>query len=240
MGSRPFPLEQEDAMTKIVLTRHGHVEGIDPERFRGRTELPLTTLGEAQAKATASRIAGRWQPQAVYTSPMGRCVATGRPIAAACRVESEIVGDLNDLDYGHWQWKTYDEVRRAEPQRFEAWLSTPHLVRFPEGDSLQDLAARAADALRSVLGRHPGETDMVVLVGHDSVNRALLLQLLDQPLSAYWRLAQAPCALNEIDIMPGRVRVLRVNDTTHLDGLAPPVEHNARRAGGTDTGGTDS
>jgi hypothetical protein len=56
---------------------------------------------------------------------------------------------------------------------------------------------------------HP-KTDTVVRVGHDSVNRALLLQLLDQPLSAYWRLAQAPGTLNEIDIVDRRVRVLRI------------------------------
>lgn len=67
--------------------------------------------------------------------------------------------------------------------------------------------------------KYPAERDVVVLVGHDSVNRALLLQLLDQPLMAYWRVAQAPCALNEIDMISGRVCVLRVNDTSHLNGL---------------------
>ena len=90
-------------------------------------------------------------------------------------------------------------------------------MRCPGGDSLQDLVARASDALRFVLERHAGDT--VVLVGHDSVNRALLLQLLDQPLSAYWRLAQSPCCINEIDVTDGRVQVLRANETQHLDGL---------------------
>jgi probable phosphoglycerate mutase len=66
-----------------------------------------------------------------------------------------------------------------------------------------------------VLERHPGQT--VVMVGHDSVNRALLLQLLDQPLSAYWKLAQDPCTLNEVEIESGRIEVLRINDTSHLD-----------------------
>jgi probable phosphoglycerate mutase len=56
------------------------------------------------------------------------------------------------------------------------------------------------------------------MVGHDSVNRALLLQLLDQPLSAYWRLAQDPCAISEIDNTDARARVLRVNETVHLAG----------------------
>jgi len=40
-------------MTKILLTRHGHVEGITPERFRGRQQLALTERGRAEARALA-------------------------------------------------------------------------------------------------------------------------------------------------------------------------------------------
>jgi broad specificity phosphatase PhoE len=79
------------------------------------------------------------------------------------------------------------------------------------------LVARSADALRFILNEHVDDT--VVLVGHDSVNRALLLQLLDQPLSAYWRLSQDPCCINEIDVLGGLIRVIRINETRHLDGV---------------------
>jgi broad specificity phosphatase PhoE len=124
--------------------------------------------------------------------------------------------DLNDIDYGGWQFKSHEEVRRSQPDAFAAWLATPHLFRFPDGDSLQDLVARTAEALRLLLARHAGET--VVAVGHESVNRALLLQLLDQPLSSYWRIVQHPCCINEIDVTDGRVRVIRINETGHLAG----------------------
>jgi phosphoserine phosphatase len=53
-------------------------------------------------------------------------------------------------------------------------------------------------------------------VGHDSVNRALLMQLLDQPLSSYWRLAQDPCCINEIDVVGWSIQVRRINETQHL------------------------
>ena len=92
-------------------------------------------------------------------------------------------------------------------------------MRFPEGD-YEDLVARTANALRFVLERHTSETETVVFVGHDSVNRALLLQLLDQSLSAYWRIAQALCAINEIDIIDSRICVQRMNETHHLEGIA--------------------
>ena len=205
-------------MTKIILTRHGHVEGISPLRFRGQTELPLTERGRAQALATAARIAAGPPPAIVYTSPMGRCVATGHAIANACGVVSEILPGLIDFDYGAWQWRTVEEVRAAWPDLLAAWYATPHLVRFPGGDALQDLVARTADAIRHVLASHPNDT--VVMVGHETANRAILLQLCDQPLSAYWRFGQEPCAINEIDIDGGHVRVRCVNDVSHLSGIA--------------------
>jgi probable phosphoglycerate mutase len=73
-----------------------------------------------------------------------------------------------------------------------------------------------------VLARHPDAT--VVLVGHDSVNRTLLLELLDLPLSAYWRLAQDPCCLDEIDIGDGKICIRRINETAHLDAIKPMIE----------------
>jgi probable phosphoglycerate mutase len=208
-------------MTKIVLTRHGHVEGIEPPRFRGRADLALTPLGERQAEAAAARIAVRWRPDAIYTSPLRRCRATAAAITRACGTASHVLDEFSDLDYGAWTWRTHDEVAAEAPELFSLWFAAPHLVRFPNGESLQDLAARAADAVRLVLQRHSRQTATVILVGHDSVNRALLLQLLDQPLSAYWRLSQLPCALNEIDIIGARVDVRCVNDAAHRDAIAP-------------------
>jgi len=202
-------------MTKILLTRHGHVEGIRPARFRGRAELSLTDHGLAQADALARRIAQHWKPVAVYTSPLQRCVVTGGKIAAACGITASVHEGMGDIDYGAWQMRTHDEVKAETPEAFQLWHEAPHLVRFPGGESLQDVVARTSNALRLVLTRHA--TDTVVLVGHDSVNRALLLQLLDQPLSAYWRLSQDPCTLNEIEVSAtGDVRIERINDTSHL------------------------
>src|SRR3954469_21777160 len=201
-------------MTRILLTRHGHVEGIKPARFRGRAELPLTPTGLAEAEAVAQRIARQWKPAAIYTSGLQRCVVTGARIAAATGAPTSVMDGLMDLDYGAWQMRTHDEVRAEAPDAFKLWHTAPHLTRFPKGESLQDVIARTSDALHTVLARHPSET--VVMVGHDSVNRVLLLQLLDQPLSSYWKLAQDPCCLNEVVVETDRIQVLRLNDTSHL------------------------
>jgi len=74
--------------------------------------------------------------------------------------------------------------------------------------------ARTVPALRDVIRRHLGDT--VVLVGHDSVNRVILLHALDLPLSRYWRLGQAPCAINELDFSGDGFVVVSLNETSHL------------------------
>jgi len=198
-------------MSRLLLVRHGHVEGIDPERFRGREDLPLTARGREQARAAAAFIAARWQPVVVYTSPLQRCVQTGQEIGSACAIAPHVLDGLNDVHYGLWQWKTRAEVQAQWPELLQRWLSAPQLVRFPEGESLQDLSARVADVLRMLLEHHAGGT--VVLVGHYSGIRALLLQALDQPLSAYWRLTHDPGAVSELDLTQSGLRAIRINQS---------------------------
>ena len=70
-------------MTHIILTRHGHVEWIEPERFRGRADLALTDRGVEQARSTSRRIESLGPIAAVYTSPLRRCVRSAQIIAAS-------------------------------------------------------------------------------------------------------------------------------------------------------------
>ena len=65
-----------------------------------------------------------------------------------------------------------------------------------------------------MIASHPEDT--VVIVGHDSINRVILLHALDLPLSRYWRLGQDPCAINEIDFSEGQFTVRSINGTDHL------------------------
>jgi probable phosphoglycerate mutase len=201
-------------MTKIILVRHGHVEGISPERFRGRADLALTPEGLRQAEATARRIEASWTPTALYASPLSRSRTTAEAIGTPFGLTPTPVSGLMDIDYGDWQGLTPDEVGRRWPEMLDTWYRTPHWAAIPGGESLQDVLARAVTALRDMIGRHPGET--VVLVGHDSVNRIILLHALELPLSRYRRLGQDPCAISEIDFSAGESTVRSVNGTYHL------------------------
>lgn len=216
---------------RIVLTRHGEVEGIAPPRFRGRANLALTELGQRQAQALATVVASRFSPALVYTSPMQRCRDTGHAIAAACGTGEQVYEGINDFDYGDWQWKTHDEAQAEFPAQFALWKLAPQWTRFPGGESLQAVALRTMDALRELLATH--EEDTVVMVAHDSVNRVILLHALDLPLSAYWRVEQDPCCLNVLDLgMDGRVAIKVINETAHLGTFGHEGGHISAHKGG--------
>jgi broad specificity phosphatase PhoE len=197
-------------MSKIILVRHGHVHGIAPERFRGRQDLPLTDL----ALSTAQRIRATWKIASVYSSPLSRSLATAQVIAEACGTEVHSLSELTDIDYGEWQGLTPQEVGSRWPAPFNSWRQAPHLVEIPGGESLAEVTARVTRGLGRILSRHRNEA--VVVVGHDSVNRLLLLWALDLPASAYWHLRQEPCAINELDFAHDRFQLATMNETWHL------------------------
>ncbi len=201
--------------TTVLLVRHGHVPGIDPETFRGRTDIELTECGVQEARRTAEWIAKRWRPTIVYTSPRRRCIDTGDAIAKHCGVSSRVLPCLDDIDYGDWKSRTHDAVAAESPAMYRRWRECPQSMRFPNGESLQNLLARAADAVRVARDEHPAQT--IAMVSHDSFNRAMLMHILDQPPSAYWTLAQTPCAINEIRIMQHREVVMHMNQVAHLE-----------------------
>lgn len=202
-------------MTSLLLTRHGHVEGITPQRFRGRRDLELTPQGLSEAKRLAARIASDAAPAVIVCSPLRRCVATAQAISSACGVDWRPLEALNDIDYGDWQFQTHDDMKGQYPDLYDTWLSAPDLMRFPGGESLQDVGARTADAMRHILSRYADKT--VVAVAHDSVNRVLLCQWLGLPLTAYWRFAQRPCCINEMKLGGRSATLIRMNDTCHID-----------------------
>ncbi|MEW9570399.1 histidine phosphatase family protein [Rhodanobacter sp. Si-c] len=201
-------------MTRLLLIRHGEVQGIDPPTFRGRLDLPLTPRGLRQAESTAAYLTGRQALGAVYCSPLSRCVRTADAICAPFHTASIPHPEINDINYGAWTGLGVDEVCKRWPHEAALWKVAPHVFRIPGGESLQDLVARATDALTAILHKHPHGS--IAMVTHDSVIRALLCHALGLPLSAYWLFAPSPCGISTLSYADDRFTVVAINETQHL------------------------
>jgi probable phosphoglycerate mutase len=205
---------------RLVLVRHGQTawnQGAGEERFRGRTDLPLDSTGQAQAGALTNRL--HQEPiAAIYASPLRRTSETAAPLASILGLAVEPSPGLLDIDYGQFQGMSQSEAAAAYPERYKLWLSRPSRVCFPDGESLGDVQARLQSLLDRITGAHPNET--VVLAGHQIVNKVLACTLLGIDLDQIWRLRQDTASINVYQWAENGWHILRLNDTCHLASLA--------------------
>ena len=83
----------------------------------------------------AGYIAASWKPEAVYTSPLGRCRETGAAIAAHLRLERQPIEGLANIDYGEWQGLTRQQAKERWPDETELWFRAPHFAVIPGGET---------------------------------------------------------------------------------------------------------
>jgi probable phosphoglycerate mutase len=201
---------------RLLLVRHGQTAwnlGAGPERFRGRTDLPLDATGLAQAEAVGRRLATA-SIAAIYASPLQRARQTAAPLAERLGLPVQPQEGLLDINYGLWQGLTQAEAATAYPDLHRLWSTNPGRVRFPEGESLDDVKGRLGALLGQLAALHPGQT--IVLVGHQIVNKVLICALLGLNLDQIDRIGQEPAALNVFEQDGGRWDLRQLNDCCHL------------------------
>ncbi|WP_409433968.1 histidine phosphatase family protein [Litorimonas sp. RW-G-Af-16] len=108
-------------MARIIILRHGNT--FDPSdvvtRVGGRTDLPLSNSGVAQAKAIAAHFKGQTFTH-VYCSPLRRTRQTAEIVAG----RAETLPFLTEIDYGPDENKPEAEVvARLGQEAIEAWDS---------------------------------------------------------------------------------------------------------------------
>ncbi len=204
-------------MFRIVLVRHGHTDwnAGSPlgEHFRGRIDVGLNASGAAQAAAIAERLA-LVDVRAVSPSPLSRAIATARPGAEGHGLPVVPWEGLLDIDYGQWSGRPHREVAADWPALYRLWRTAPEKVRIPGGERLEDVRERFDAGLAALLERHAGQ--IVVLVGHQAVNKVAVCSLLGLGVGAFWRIRQDTGCINRFDYDGERATVLTINEVGHL------------------------
>lgn len=153
---------------QLWLIRHGETERSRDGRHTGRTDIPLTSVGERQADALAADLAGI-SPGLVLSSPMARARETA---ARAGLTVDDITVDLSEWDYGAWEGRTTAEIRvETGNPTWDIW-DEPIPAGRTSGEQVVDVAIRA----ERVIARCQPVLDEgrdCVLVAHGHVLRIL-------------------------------------------------------------------
>jgi broad specificity phosphatase PhoE len=180
--------------------RHGLVVGAETRRFIGHLDVPLSPGGERQAAALARRLGGV-RLDAVYSSDLARARRTAQIVAAPHGLAPVALPALREFAMGRWEGLTGEEIRAREPDAFQRWMADVSGYRFPDGESLGDLEARAWPVFEALVAAYAGGA--VVVVGHGGTNRMLLCRALGLGRERLLALGQDYGALSLLEARDG-------------------------------------
>jgi broad specificity phosphatase PhoE len=156
---------------ELWLIRHGETEWSAAKRHTGRTDIPLTPMGERQATELSQTLAGR-RFSLVLCSPLRRARQTCE--RAGYGAVATLADGLLEWDYGVYEGRTTEEMRREDPG-WSIWSAS-----IPTGESLEQVGRRAQGVIDQTL-KAKGD---VILFAHAHILRILTACWLGLPPEA--------------------------------------------------------
>ena len=199
---------------RIYLMRHAAVryfEGLPPE------EVQLTEDGRRQAEAAAEALRDM-RFDRVLTSGLPRTLATAEIVAPG--LDHEVRPALREIESG--------DIRGLAPEEVQAMMTTafrgvvPLDGRFLGGETIASLLDRVLPEVDALLA--DGSWDIVLLVLHGGVNRAILSRAITGERTFLGGFEQTPGCINVLDVDADGAFVVRgVNFTAYdpVHGRAP-------------------
>ena len=165
---------------RVWLVRHASTAW-SGQRWCGRTDLPLSAVGRAEAGLLAARLAAGLPPTVtLVSSPALRARETAAPIAQATGLQVEVDDALREVDFGRAEGCTWDELRRRLPALAAALAASETEIDWPDGETARAIRQRTEAMWRRVSA---GDRS-VVLVSHGGIIRSLLAGPLASPAPA--------------------------------------------------------
>jgi probable phosphomutase (TIGR03848 family) len=228
--SEPAAAEAAEAkppqFTTLVLVRHGVTEETGPILSGRRPGIGLSEKGREQAEAAGRRLADL-PVAAVYSSPLERCRETAEAVATPHGLPVHDLPGLFEADYGEWSGRKIEELRGTD--LWKLVQVTPSAVRFPGGESVQEMQSRIIGAVEGIVAAHPGR--IVVAASHADPIKAVVAHYTGVHLDLFQRLFVSPASCTVLRFGPAGAALVKLNDTGSLDELHPPEP----KAGEVDT-----
>ncbi len=156
--------------TKLYLVRHGQSQANLEHRFAGHTDIPLSPLGVAQAKATGEYMKDI-PLDVILSSDLQRAWNTALPIASSHRLPVLPDPDFREIYGGKWEMIPMDQMETEYREQRRLWREDWVNSFCPEGESVRELFARAQKLLEKVARDYPDQS--VCVATHAALTRCL-------------------------------------------------------------------
>lgn len=206
---------------QLLLIRHATNDWV-PDRLAGWTPgVHLNDEGRAQASAVAQRLTG-CRIDAVYASPLERAMETAAFVAMPHDLPVLPLQGVGELRLGELEGRSLKEL--SQHPLWGTVQHTPSLVRLPGGESFTEMQARAVAAIEGLRESHP--RDVVAVVSHGDVIKAILAHYGGLHLDMFQRLVVEPASISAVQFTEGPPRLILLNDTGAVP-QPPDRDHGA-------------
>jgi alpha-ribazole phosphatase len=200
-------------LSKILLVRHGITKMHASDRFWGKTDIPLSTVGKKQAGQLRDRLATE-KFDVIYASTLRRARSTAEIIASGHEAKITACKELDECDFGDIEGLSYEEIKKDYPvlaEELEHWKA----VAFPGGESLEQLNARVRTFLKKLKKRRLPDT--VLIVAHGGPLRLIICNLLGLGLDFWLKIRIDLASLSIMETYPQATILSLLNDASHLN-----------------------
>jgi len=160
------PADRLPSHRLLFLARHGETSWNRAGRWQGKTDIPLSDVGRAQARALAAGLAGRGIVE-VHASDLQRASETAQIVAGVLGIAAfNVDARLRERGFGCFEGFTREECAQRHPEAWARYLADRRATP-PGGEPQPEVAARIVAAL-SEIARAPraaGEATLVVSHG---------------------------------------------------------------------------
>ena len=200
-------------MSRLLLVRHGNTELNSARMFQGHSDIELSAAGFKQVESLRDRLV-KEKIDVVYSSDLRRALVTAEVISSGHNVDIVTCPELREVNYGKLERLTFDEIRRLYPEVAELFGDRSLELKFPDGESVDDLTERVSKFLDRLKTHTPEQT--ILIVSHSGPLCIMVCYLLKIDLW-HWRQFRIDLAsLSIVDTYPQRAIISLLNGTSHL------------------------
>ncbi|HTK50105.1 MAG TPA: histidine phosphatase family protein [Gemmatimonadaceae bacterium] len=205
------------SLLRLHLLRHGQTSASRDNLYSGRRRNPpLTEQGIEMAREFAVAYRDRrWA--AIYSSPLGRALATAAPLADAVQLPVLVRDGFAEIDYGDWDGLTPEEVAERFPIEQAKWIADPAWNPPTGGETAVALAQRVTRELERIEHEHHAGGN-VLIVAHKATIRVAICALLGVDVGRFRY--RFDCPVGSVTIIEFRAHgpfAVAIADRSHLD-----------------------
>jgi len=203
-------------MLRIILIRHCETDFAIEKRYQGNKDVPLSPLGERNAKLLADKIKtlstnSNYKISKIYSSCLSRSYKTASIISDKISAELpfnpeiEKICELNERNFGDWEGLTYNEIEnKYGKSKMNKYLNEPLNFSIPNAEIFKDFKDRVLKGLNFILNANKEKVKdareyTIIVVAHGGTNRVILCDALNLPLENFFILKQDFGCVNIIE-----------------------------------------